>query len=209
MSTSKPSLERFEEKHVPEPNTGCWLWTGAYSGDNPMFWLDSRVMPAARAALRLRGVDIAAELDVRMRCGTRACVNPEHVLIQDRDRTAQRFWSHVQPNDQGCWTWTGRKNRGGYGILGVGQTTAFAHRWSYEFHRGTIPVGLQLDHLCRNRACVNPAHLEPVTPRENTRRSPRANLTRCKRGHAFIPSNTYHHRGRRHCRTCRSRKAES
>ena len=75
--------------------------------------------------------------------------------------------------------------------------------------RGPIPEGLTLDHLCRVRACVNPAHLEPVTLRENTLRSPsaptaiNARKTECLRGHAFTPENTWVHRSRRCCRECK------
>ena len=85
----------------------------------------------------------------------------------------------------------------------------FAHRVVYEILVGPIPVGLELDHLCRNRACVNPDHLEPVTTRTNLLRgySPwacRARQTHCKRGHEFTPENTYGTGdGRRYCRTCR------
>lgn len=68
-----------------------------------------------------------------------------------------------------CWVWQGTL-RGGYGRFRAGRKTFSAHRVSYEHHVGAIPDGLVLDHLCRNRACINPAHLEPVTIRENIRR---------------------------------------
>lgn len=71
--------------------------------------------------------------------------------------------------DGGCWVWQGAK-RGGYGRVKLAGKTQEAHRVSYEFHIGHIPDGLVLDHLCRNRACINPAHLEPVTQEENIRR---------------------------------------
>lgn len=72
-----------------------------------------------------------------------------------------------------CWIWTGARNRGGYGVVGVGRRsegTKLAHRLSYEIHVGLIPDGLHLDHLCVTPACVNPEHLEPVTQQENNRR---------------------------------------
>lgn len=77
-----------------------------------------------------------------------------------------------------CWEWFGTVSPGGYGTLQVNGRRKQAHRFMYEREIGPIPDGLHLDHLCRNTLCVNPAHLEPVTPQENTRRSRTAKLTR-------------------------------
>lgn len=112
----------------------------------------------------------------------------------------ERFEAYYEPEpNSGCWLWTGTVNNWGYGVLrvvvdGRGTTTP-AHRFSYEAHVGKIATGLELDHLCRNRQCVNPTHLEPVTHRENTMRSDaisaiNARKTRCSRGHEFSPENT-------------------
>jgi hypothetical protein len=72
-----------------------------------------------------------------------------------------------------CWQFTGNKTLGnhGYGVVSVAGTSRVAHRVTYEHYVGPVPVGLQLDHLCRNQACVNPDHLEPVTASENVRRA--------------------------------------
>jgi hypothetical protein len=77
----------------------------------------------------------------------------------------------------GCWVWSGAVNERGYGIVGTARHgTMRAHRVAYERLRGPIPPGLQLDHLCRNRRCVSPDHLEPVTNAENSRQGARAKL---------------------------------
>lgn len=104
-----------------------------------------------------------------------------------------------------------RPNKHGYGKVRVGGgKIARAHRVAYECAKGPIPDGLVIDHLCRNKACCNPDHLEAVTQRENTLRGmgPSANaakLTHCKRGHPFDSANTsINTRGHRVCRACRA-----
>lgn len=89
-----------------------------------------------------------------------------------------------------CLIWTGAKNNSGYGQIRVNGTTTYTHRLAYEVFVGPIPEGLHLDHLCRNRACCNPHHLEPVTSGENTRRGEPANRTHCPEGHPYDEANT-------------------
>lgn len=88
-----------------------------------------------------------------------------------RPSVEQRFWAKVdRRGSDECWPWTGAKLQHGYGHLKVGESYPPAHRVAYELLVGPIPEGLQIDHLCRVRDCVNPAHLEPVTNAENGRR---------------------------------------
>lgn len=97
---------------------------------------------------------------------------------------SERFWSKVSFSAGGCWEWTGGQVSG-YGNFWLGgRTWIRAHRYAYEFCVGEIPNGLQLDHLCRNRVCVNPDHLEPVTQRENIVRGSAA-ITHCPAGHKY------------------------
>ncbi|SRR6266498_2862095 len=123
-----------------------------------------------------------------------------------------RFWAKVAMGDGDCWLWTGATMPNGYGRFGVGGSKgALAHRWSYEYMIAQIPPGLVIDHLCRNRACVNPWHLEPVPQQVNVMRgrgpeimkAMRSGFTHCCRGHEFTPHNTrVDKRGRRSCKAC-------
>lgn len=104
----------------------------------------------------------------------------------------------------GCWEWQGTKDRQGYGKLRVmGARSTMAHRAAYEAFVAPIPDGMEIDHLCRNTSCVNPAHLEPVTSQENSRRYART-ITACRRAsHPYTAENTLiDGAGRRRCRTC-------
>lgn len=107
-----------------------------------------------------------------------------------------RFWRHVTPTDDGsCWIWQGKPNSAGYGKMGGHDgrrgVMLYAHRVSYEMHVGPISDGLHIDHLCRVRMCVNPDHLEAVTPAVNIQRAApfRPKVTRrrshCPRGHSL------------------------
>lgn len=124
----------------------------------------------------------------------------------------ERFWAKVE-RTEGCWRWGGAIDNGGYGRYAVrGVKNHLAHRYMYELVVGPIPSGLVIDHLCRNRRCVNPTHLEAVTTHVNNHRSTaptilRSHATECPKGHPFDEANTgwEYPRGqpRRICRACR------
>lgn len=109
-------------------------------------------------------------------------------------RSIERFMAKVREGDDGCWHWTASKVTSGYGQFPSELRTRLAHRYAYTVLVGPIPEGLTIDHLCRNRLCVNPAHLEAVTMRENNLRgvgpcARKARQTHCKRGHALTADN--------------------
>jgi hypothetical protein len=124
-------------------------------------------------------------------------------------RLPERFWNLTQPCPMsGCWLFVSERRTGyGYGSIRFRGVTVTAHRLSYELLIGPIPIGLQIDHLCRVQCCVNPAHLEPVTSRENTLRSTglaaqEIQRNACRQGHEYTAENTYMNNGSRVCREC-------
>lgn len=112
----------------------------------------------------------------------------------------ERFWERVNKLENGCWVWTACRGKR-YGTLYLGtingkRIDVGVHRFSYELHKGPIPEGLEIDHLCKNTFCVNPEHLEAVTKRENLLRSSsfvaiNSRKTHCTRGHLYDAENTY------------------
>jgi len=111
--------------------------------------------------------------------------------------------SRIIEDGNGCWVWQGRLNQNGYGTMGFRAASWLVHRVTYEVLAGHIPEGLVLDHLCRNRACCNPDHLEPVTVAENNRRGAGVSKTHCKNGHPLFGENLrITSKGGRSCRIC-------
>lgn len=131
--------------------------------------------------------------------------------------TIDRFLRMVNKTNS-CWIWTGYKNPKGYGKMTVNYKPLMAHRWSYEYFIGEIPPGLVIDHLCENKACVNPEHLQPVTNKENLNRGRvgqknadhHRSKTHCRRGHEYTQENTNYLNRKtrgvltRQCRICYS-----
>lgn len=138
----------------------------------------------------------------------------DHVVLSRFDLSTEeaRLWKFVRliNRESSCWRWIGSLHpESGYGRFWFSKhDDRSAHRVAYEWSRGSIPSDLCIDHLCRNRWCVNPDHMELVTPVENVMRGEsawaiNARKTHCLRGHAFTPENTYLYKGRmRHCMEC-------
>lgn len=146
---------------------------------------------------------------------TRSCGCMGSNFGSSRRSDYERFIEKTRRVESGCIEEAGGLNGVGYGQFyrgkrEVGDTgKTYAHRWAYEHYVGPIPEGMHLDHLCRNRKCCNPDHLEPVTPRENILRgvapaAEHAKKTECPAGHKYEGDNLYLHpvKGQRICRAC-------
>jgi hypothetical protein len=127
-------------------------------------------------------------------------------LMQGRNKNKKKP-PFIKIKNDGCWEWLRSKESGGYGNFGINGGTVLCHRYFYEKLIGQIPTGLTLDHLCRNRICCNPLHLEPVSRGVNSLRgfgplAINSRKTECKNGHSFDSKNTYFYKNRRICKKC-------
>ena len=132
---------------------------------------------------------------------------PNGIDAATRDRLVQYMEARIQRNEAGCWVWKGRMGSKGYGAVSHRSVNFRAHRIAFELLKAEIPPNLVLDHLCRNRACCNPDHLECVTNRENLMRgegaaAKGARQTHCAQGHSFEIYGARRANGYRWCREC-------
>jgi hypothetical protein len=231
---------RFGAKWFHDQESGCWIWTAALFvlGYGKIF-VDGRLRPAHRIGWQLYVGAIPAGTVLDHKCRRKNCVNPKHLeIVTVGENTRRRNLDLLLPemphlrlakrkltlrerfdakwmcdDATGCWNWTAQINCGGYGCFSKNGRLHLAHRVAYELYQGAIPSGLFIDHLCRNRRCVNPAHLEPVTNQVNVDRGTVATVNRarqlakthCRNGHLLSGENLYiaPSSGQRVCRICR------
>jgi hypothetical protein len=130
---------------------------------------------------------------------------PDETSISAQVRDLRRLLEKVAIDENGCWRWTGFISHKGYGRFRFAKNVGHAHRFAYVMLVGPIGDGLEIDHRCRVRDCINPKHLEAVTHAENLKRRHPSNLpTHCGEGHEYTPENTYvRPNGVRICRICK------
>lgn len=234
-----PLRTRFDRKWRLDAESGCWIWEGALHvhGYGKIF-VDGVLKAAHRIGWEIYRGAIPEGRVLDHLCRRKNCVNPDHLdpvtVGENSKRRNYEVWRELgdvpmlrsprksKPTlrerfdakwklnpKNGCWEWT-QPLVNGYGRFCVDAYPQVASRAGYEIYKGKIPDGLHLDHLCRNRCCVNPAHLEPVTNKENGRRGEAAEAARarglakthCKRGHPLSGKNLRRTAKQRICRAC-------
>jgi len=157
---------RFWRKVDRDDSCGCWLWRGEVRKPSGFGVHNKRL--AHLVAWESVGREVPSEKTLRHTCGTKTCVNPEHLAEAPAGRavtpTSERFWGFVDKDTPtGCWLWLGAAHTSGYGRIGRGGAQggmAYAHRVSWEMHHGeTVPEGKYVAHTCDVKTCVNPQHL--------------------------------------------------
>lgn len=218
-TTSEKFWKKVDKGQGPDD---CWLWKGSitHAGAGRFQYSANgyrKNTTAHRFSYEEAFGNIPDGFSISHKCSNKHCVNPSHLVPPNSEHI---FWQKVDkgksPND--CWEWMGTKKTSGYGnfaLRGVQGASKYvlAHRHSYEQVTGKkIPPGMHIDHLCRNRSCVNPSHLEPVTPGENVRRGMNKNMVAarlgvCTKGHRVEGDNAYLYRQSNgtlgvRCKTC-------
>jgi hypothetical protein len=162
MTRKQRLLRRIVKQDGPD---GCWLWTGARSKNGQgAIQVAGKLYATHRLAHQLWRGPIPPGLQVRHRCGNLACCNPQHLFVASPE---ERLLQRIVKSENECWLWQGHINAKGYGRIKLSEHKyRAAHRVAYELWVEPIPEGLQIQHLCGNSLCCNPAHLVAGTVSE-------------------------------------------
>jgi hypothetical protein len=234
VTREKEVKARLLERRQIDEN-GCWLWMGYRTKYGHGTINLTRQWPEMvhRVAYREWAGPIEDGNVIHHLCRSRACFNPDHLEQMSRSDHAKMGKPRYAPvehthgyttlkdkllafrrvSETGCWEWTGPLHKKGYAHVSADSKCLKVHRVAYEEWVGPIPEGLTIDHLCKNKRCFNPEHLEAVTNAENVKRSAgphrggrNKGKTHCKDGHELTPENTYVHHAKRgvmrRCKTC-------
>jgi len=210
--------ERFMEKIFV--TNGCWIWTHGKNHDEPVIAVKTergwRNISATIYILNKNGIEADITAKIIRTCGKRDCVNPHHLKVSTEleygvtsiIQNQERFWSKVEKTSS-CWLWVGCKSKLGYGRMTCGGKVWLAHHLSLLFVGINVPKGMHTDHLCRTPACINPSHLEVVTPKVNSQRGmagqyrknlySKPNCPKCLTAYVWIKTEKTN---RRVCKTC-------
>jgi hypothetical protein len=166
-------------RRIAKQKNGCWIWTGARTRNgHGTLWLSGKATYVHRLAYELWVGPIPQGRGVYHHCGNRTCCNPDHLCTsKDTARLEQRLLRKIEKQENGCWIWQGNTNNG-YGCIEVAGHRRAVHRVAYELWIEPIPEGLQIQHLCNDRLCINPVHLVVGTASENARHM--IDLKRCR-----------------------------
>jgi len=174
-------------RRITKLGNGCWMWNGSRAANGyGNIWAAGKTCYTHRLAHELWVGPVPKGMWVLHRCGERACCNPRH-LFTGRARVSleERILRKVEKQQNGCWIWLGDSNQG-YGQINLSGRKRTVHRVAYELWIEPIPEGLQIQHLCDDRRCCNPAHLVAGTASETAR-----HMIECRRKDDDHPSRTH------------------
>ena len=235
----KELFENFYSKIKFNESNWCWDWLGSLnSGGYGQFSFQNKTWKSHRMSYMLFKGVIPNDREIDHLCKNRKCCNPEHLRLvsasdnlrnRNCNRVGVRYITKFGENIEDrifdktdidlitqCWNFNGTPDKDGYGFTTFEYKTYKLHRFSHLLFKGEIPDGFVVDHLCKNRLCCNPEHLEAVSHSENMNRGNTGKNNHqslkeyCPKGHKYTPENTYNNpKGSRECRICKTNNRQA
>lgn len=229
----KELFENFYSKIKFNESNWCWEWLGSLNtGGYGQFSFQNKTWKSHKISYMLFKGFIPNDKVIDHLCGNRLCCNPEHlelVTISENlkrrgkytrckyksakgNTIEEKLYSRIEISlENKCWNYIGSVDKDGYGMFRLYDKTYRTHRLSYLLFKGEIPQNYVIDHICSNRKCCNPDHLEAVTNSENIKRGDTGKNNHqslkeyCPKGHKYTPENTYiNPKGSRECMICKT-----